>query len=100
MLYPVHQAADLARQYFKDSPNVFVVDDIPIDDGWTRDWGPTVCSVGVVDVLHPCISDCEIDALNLSSLSQILIEDDETVSGSPGTTFTFRPALAGLLLLV
>ena len=36
------QAADLARKYFKDSPNVFVVDDVPIDDGWTRDWGPTV----------------------------------------------------------
>ena len=36
------QAADLARDYFKDAPNVFVEDSIPINDGWTRDWGPTV----------------------------------------------------------
>ena len=36
------QAADLARDYFKDAPNVFVEDKIPINDGWTRDWGPTV----------------------------------------------------------
>jgi agmatine deiminase len=34
-------AADKARSYFKDSPNVTVVDDVPIDDGWTRDWGPS-----------------------------------------------------------
>ena len=34
------QAADLARSYFKDAPNVFVEDSIPINDGWTRDWGP------------------------------------------------------------
>ena len=36
------QAADVARGYFKDAPNVLVVDSIPINDGWTRDWGPTV----------------------------------------------------------
>ena len=36
------QAADKARSYFKDAPNVTVVDDVPIDDGWTRDWGPSV----------------------------------------------------------
>lgn len=43
------QAADKARDYFKNSPNVTVVDDIPIDDGWTRDWGPTVrCCLSVL----------------------------------------------------
>ena len=32
----------MAREYFKDAPNVFVEDSIPINDGWTRDWGPSV----------------------------------------------------------
>lgn len=32
--------ADLARSYFTDAPNVEVVE-IPIEDGWTRDWGPS-----------------------------------------------------------
>lgn len=36
------QAADVARQHFQDAANVTVVDDVPIDDGWTRDWGPSV----------------------------------------------------------
>lgn len=35
------QDAELARSYFKDAPNVEVVE-IPIRDGWTRDWGPSV----------------------------------------------------------
>ena len=30
-----------ARRVFSDSPNVTVVE-IPINDGWTRDWGPSV----------------------------------------------------------
>lgn len=34
-------AADVARSFFTDAPNVTVVDDIPINDGWTRDWGPS-----------------------------------------------------------
>lgn len=36
------QAADLARSHFQGASNVTVVDDVPIDDGWTRDWGPSV----------------------------------------------------------
>ncbi|KAL4860240.1 Agmatine deiminase [Chlorella vulgaris] len=32
--------AELARSYFTDAPNVEVVE-IPIKDGWTRDWGPS-----------------------------------------------------------
>ena len=47
------QAADLARDYFKDAPNVFVEDSIPINDGWTRDWGPTVRLVDVAS--HCCV---------------------------------------------
>ena len=35
------QDADLARSFFTDAPNVEVVE-IPIRDGWTRDWGPSV----------------------------------------------------------
>ena len=31
----------MARSYFTDAPNVEVVE-IPIKDGWTRDWGPSV----------------------------------------------------------
>lgn len=31
---------DVAKAYFTDAPNVKVVE-MPIDDGWTRDWGPT-----------------------------------------------------------
>ena len=54
----VTQAADLARQHFKDSPNVTVVDDVPIDDGWTRDWGPSVrrisCFPCIVGILAQC----------------------------------------------
>ncbi len=30
-----------ARKVFEDSPNVNVVE-VPINDGWTRDWGPSV----------------------------------------------------------
>lgn len=36
------QAADVARSHFQGASNVTVVDDVPIDDGWTRDWGPSV----------------------------------------------------------
>ena len=51
---PLHmQAADVARGYFKDAPNVFVEDSIPINDGWTRDWGPTVRFD-----LYPLVSVC------------------------------------------
>jgi hypothetical protein len=56
------QAADKAREYFKNSPNVTVVDDIPIDDGWTRDWGPTVrlclscpCCLLSLPLYRPCV---------------------------------------------
>ena len=35
------QAAEVARSYFTDAPNVKVVE-VPIEDGWTRDWGPSV----------------------------------------------------------
>lgn len=35
------QDAELARSFFTDAPNVEVVE-IPIRDGWTRDWGPSV----------------------------------------------------------
>lgn len=35
------EAADVARSYFTDAPNVEVVE-IEIEDGWTRDWGPSV----------------------------------------------------------
>ncbi len=35
-----------ARRVFSDSPNV-TVEEIPINDGWTRDWGPSVSP------LHP-----------------------------------------------
>lgn len=35
------EAAANARRVFADSPNVVVVE-MPINDGWTRDWGPSV----------------------------------------------------------
>ena len=35
------EAAANARKVFEDSPNVTVVE-VPINDGWTRDWGPSV----------------------------------------------------------
>lgn len=35
------EAAANARRVFKDDANVTVVE-IPINDGWTRDWGPSV----------------------------------------------------------
>jgi agmatine deiminase len=38
------QEADVARTYFTDAPNVEVVE-IPIKDGWTRDWGPSVSTL-------------------------------------------------------
>lgn len=51
--HPAHprslQDAELARSYFKDAPNVEVVE-IPIRDGWTRDWGPSVSGVGGVEI--------------------------------------------------
>ena len=59
-LLPSVQAADLARDYFKDAPNVFVEDSIPINDGWTRDWGPTVrpcqpalCPLSTAQAVYP-----------------------------------------------
>jgi agmatine/peptidylarginine deiminase len=30
----------VAREYLKDAPNVTVVE-LEIEDGWTRDWGPS-----------------------------------------------------------
>ena len=35
------QSAAEARAAFEDAPNVSVVE-IPINDGWARDWGPSV----------------------------------------------------------
>ena len=35
------QSAAEARSYFEDTPGVTVVE-IPINDGWARDWGPSV----------------------------------------------------------
>ena len=35
------QSAAGARAAFEDAPNVTVVE-IPINDGWARDWGPSV----------------------------------------------------------
>lgn len=40
----VIQSAAIARDYFKDAPNVTVVE-MDIDDGWTRDWGPSVSTL-------------------------------------------------------
>jgi hypothetical protein len=37
------QPAEVAREYLKDAPNVTVVE-LEIEDGWTRDWGPSVRS--------------------------------------------------------
>ena len=37
------QSAAEARAAFEDAPNVSVVE-IPINDGWARDWGPSVSS--------------------------------------------------------
>jgi agmatine/peptidylarginine deiminase len=37
----VVQPAEVAREYLKDAPNVTVVE-LEIEDGWTRDWGPSV----------------------------------------------------------
>lgn len=39
----VVQPAEVAREYLKDAPNVKVVE-LEIEDGWTRDWGPSVCA--------------------------------------------------------
>jgi len=35
------QSADEARKAFADAPNV-TVQEVPINDGWARDWGPSV----------------------------------------------------------
>jgi hypothetical protein len=35
------EAAANARKVFADAPNVNVIE-VPINDGWTRDWGPSV----------------------------------------------------------
>ena len=35
------QSAAEARSYFEDTPEVTVVE-VPINDGWARDWGPSV----------------------------------------------------------
>ncbi len=38
------QSAAEARSYFEDTPGVTVVE-IPINDGWARDWGPSVSCI-------------------------------------------------------
>ena len=38
------EAAANARKVFEDAPNVNVVE-VPINDGWTRDWGPSVSHI-------------------------------------------------------
>ena len=48
------EAAANARKVFEDSPNVNVVE-VPINDGWTRDWGPSVSH------LHANLSACRHD---------------------------------------
>lgn len=40
-LLPIAQSAPLAREYFRFSSGV-TVKELPINDGWLRDWGPTV----------------------------------------------------------
>jgi agmatine/peptidylarginine deiminase len=51
-----------ARKVFEDSPNVTVVE-VPINDGWTRDWGPSVSLPVSVIVPVP---------LQIQSVSQII----------------------------
>ena len=41
MLANPGEAAANARKAFADAPNVTVLE-VPINDGWTRDWGPSV----------------------------------------------------------
>ena len=43
------QSADDARAAFVDAPNVAVVE-IPINDGWARDWGPSVSFTTFVNI--------------------------------------------------
>ncbi len=38
---PALQSADDARKALSSASNVSVVE-IPVDDGWARDWGPSV----------------------------------------------------------
>ena len=59
------EAAANARKVFEDSPNVTVVE-VPINDGWTRDWGPSVSQISRWCSLQPAgmgyytsASDCQ-----------------------------------------
>ncbi len=45
------QSAAGARAAFEDAPNVSVVE-IPINDGWARDWGPSVSPPTPAAALH------------------------------------------------
>jgi agmatine/peptidylarginine deiminase len=36
------QSVETAKSYLADAPNVTVVP-VEINDGWARDWGPSVC---------------------------------------------------------
>ena len=44
------QSAAEARSYFEDAPGVSVVE-VPINDGWARDWGPSVGSL-TLSLMH------------------------------------------------
>lgn len=58
------QSAAGARAAFEDAPNVSVVE-IPINDGWARDWGP---SVSPPHLQQPCILQAVILGLCLVRL--------------------------------
>ena len=72
------QSAAEARSYFEDAPGVSVVE-IPINDGWARDWGPSVSALFCELTVCPgwtsqqtngeTISACQEPYLSLSSAS-------------------------------
>ena len=45
------QSAAEARSFFEDAPGVTVVE-IPINDGWARDWGPSVSAFSLKAPSH------------------------------------------------
>ena len=55
------QSADEARAAFADAPNVTVVE-VPINDGWARDWGPSVRRAATA--LPPCSHVCSLLSIN------------------------------------
>ena len=58
------QSAAGARAAFEDAPNVTVVE-IPINDGWARDGGPSVSPPPPPPLLQPCINQAFILGLCL-----------------------------------